>query len=457
MQAQYTDFVHYFNLPFEFFANDVKQLSNGDYIVVGFVHTVNGGDYVIVKLDSNGNQLSYVVNNRFDGYFGDNGFRKVEIADGFIYAAGFVYNNPGQDRGHAYVAKFDTALNRIWEREYILNNNGYIGAEFSCIKKCKYSSDILLGGNYGQNLVYGTLFQRIDTGGSTIFLDTTKTNFDRFGLTDILEYDHHKYALCGVYGAYGFPYPPQGSFVLFTDRVDTFNLYTNLDTINNQMLSIFETNGKIYSNQMYQLNNNSVFPNQFPSCLIFDSTGTFINRKPYFVFNLYDHNVMIAKNSMQNILGVTDEIYLAEFDNNCDTIGVVKDSTYLRSFTSVIADDQKRIVACGYWKDQPGMPYISYIVRYKKSSFTSINEISKNASTLNVYPNPSLGIFKIETSGFNYFNSYKVFNNLGLAVAQGSIGENEIDLSFLCSGLYSIEFIDTINHQFVMKRVLIIK
>ena len=83
-KAQNLDFFHFFSIP-EFQAFDVKQTDDGGYLVAGGIHNTNGGDFILVKTDSAGNEQFIYNNNRFNGLDGSNAIYSLELVHNNIY------------------------------------------------------------------------------------------------------------------------------------------------------------------------------------------------------------------------------------------------------------------------------------------------------------------------------------------------------------------------------------
>lgn len=81
-----------------------------------------------------------------------------------------------------------------------------------------------------------------------------------------------------------------------------------------------------------------------------------------------------------------------------------------------------------------------------------ISESVDNSHSLNIFPNPSSGIFKIESANIKNA-SIKVFNILGEEVLQQQ-NHNEINLSSFSKGIYFVSFFDG---QTVLTRKILIK
>ncbi len=118
----------------------------------------------------------------------------------------------------------------------------------------------------------------------------------------------------------------------------------------------------------------------------------------------------------------------------------------------------------------PANDAFNYLVRDNEGGWFGINTFNIiiqsttatndaiDQSLINVYPNPSAGLFNIELNGnAANFNKVKVFNTLGSLISnQQILGRNaSIDLSNVNAGLYFMEFTNGIER--VVKKVMVSK
>ncbi|MCX6353814.1 MAG: hypothetical protein NTZ78_02780 [Candidatus Aureabacteria bacterium] len=96
----------------------IQQTTDGGYITAGYTHSysfdINDADFLVLKLDSSGNQTWART---FGGFDGDYGFSIQQTADGGYVTAGYTwrYDGWGQD---VLVVKLDSSGNQIWTRTF---------------------------------------------------------------------------------------------------------------------------------------------------------------------------------------------------------------------------------------------------------------------------------------------------------------------------------------------------
>lgn len=89
---------------------------------------------------------------------------------------------------------------------------------------------------------------------------------------------------------------------------------------------------------------------------------------------------------------------------------------------------------------------------YYQTSFyctpTSIDEINRSTSQLEVFPNPTENTLQINFTDGNSFllQNYSILDCLGRVVFSGSISDNNIDVSMLSKGLYFLKIEDKENN-----------
>lgn len=75
-----------------------------------------------------------------------------------------------------------------------------------------------------------------------------------------------------------------------------------------------------------------------------------------------------------------------------------------------------------------------------------------NLNSIRIYPNPSSGIFKLNTSIKNI--NYQLINLQGSVLQQGIVDKNQLDFSNYAKGLYLLR-LNSENNGFLLKRILI--
>ncbi len=119
-------------------ANDVKQTSDGGYIVAGETYNGEDTDAWIIKLDSNGN---VIWEKKFGGSNWDNANAIQQTSDGGYIFAGTYTNESDNLDVQAWIVKLDANGNVIWEKKF--GGNGSDGA--SAIQQTKDGGYIFAG------------------------------------------------------------------------------------------------------------------------------------------------------------------------------------------------------------------------------------------------------------------------------------------------------------------------
>ena len=116
-------------------------------------------------------------------------------------------------------------------------------------------------------------------------------------------------------------------------------------------------------------------------------------------------------------------------------------STYYPS-TGITVNDASPVVTIPNTISDPANDVNYSFIDIKKVSINlgtvGIPESETNKNMLNIYPNPSSGIFKVETGAVKN-GTLKVINLLGKEVLQQTLN-NEIDLSEAPKGIYFVRF-----------------
>jgi hypothetical protein len=94
--------------------NDVKEMSNGQYICVGWTSSYGSYDFYLKKLDASGNTLA---GKTFGGAGNDYGHAVSLASDGGFVVAGTTLSVPNYN-GQFLLVKFDANLNVQWARTY---------------------------------------------------------------------------------------------------------------------------------------------------------------------------------------------------------------------------------------------------------------------------------------------------------------------------------------------------
>lgn len=85
-------------------------------------------------------------------------------------------------------------------------------------------------------------------------------------------------------------------------------------------------------------------------------------------------------------------------------------------------------------------------VVYYFHAVVGVKELKSNNKNISIYPNPSKGIFNINSS--NTINSIEVYNIIGTLISKPELSlNNQIDLSSLSKGMYFLKVFDSIQYH----------
>ncbi len=456
--AQHLDFFHFFSIP-EFQANDVKQTSDGGYLVVGGYHGANGGDFILVKTDSSGNEQWSYTNNRFDGFDGSNTIFSIEIIDGCYYLAGQIYDLSGTSSFplRIYVVKMDSLRNKIWERQdTIWGGKGKV-------YKIKSSKDhkLLLSGEIQLNDSARIYCAKLDTNSQVLWRRTFYYYNESTGLDIIGDSTENNYIVSGYYSKISYipvtHIDTSASVIISFDSLGSINWHQEYpDTISNGISSVIRgRDNNIYCGQFYAPKYSN--PNNPNSSIIkIDSVGNLIYRKEFLNGDAFFSGIVEKLNG--GFIAAYDFSDMLFLDNEGDSVS----SLHLNDgypFKNLILDSNNKGVIVGNYQTQIGQPFVSYILRISDTSTTNLSEINLK-NNLMVYPNPSQGHILFHGLN-NIFQdvSVEISDITGRIISKSNIyyaTNSELDLSDLNNGIYFLKFhID--RETIINKNIIILK
>lgn len=136
---------------------------------------------------------------------------------------------------------------------------------------------------------------------------------------------------------------------------------------------------------------------------------------------------------------------------NWQTVGIL-------GFPAVYADFTNLVI------DATGTPYVVYrgsgykanVMKYACGTATGINETNNAVDVFKLYPNPNVGVFKIE---LDVFKNYQIIvsNTLGKSVYKTALNQNTttIDINKFGTGIYFVKIIDESNSVIGVKKVIV--
>ena len=404
-KAQNLDFFHFFSIP-EFQAFDVKQTYDGGYLIAGGIHNTNGGDYILVKTDSLGNEILMFTNNRFNGIDGSNTIYSIEIMHSYIYLVGSIQTLFGSPE-IIYIVKLDSLFNKIWEIEDTALGRSSDAVNITSSK----DENLVISGSASTNSVNKVYAVKIGTSGHFLWKNYFSIKTSAIGL-DILELNANKYILngtCQTFTSSGIV-DTSTSFIFSFDTIGNIFWYREFnDTITNGFSSIIHSNDNyLYCGQYYQPNYANV-NNPNSSLFKFDTLGNLIYRKEFLNANSWIVNVHEMSN--HNLVIAYDFLYVLFLNSQSDSIASYRNNnSYL--LKNSILDRQNKVVMIGNYQQNLGSPFISYIMRISDSTTPDINEVS-NSNSILIYPNPSNGVFTADLTNTFGKTRITVFDIIG--------------------------------------------
>lgn len=453
LKAQQLDFFHFFSIP-EFQAYDVKQTSDGGYLVAGGIHNINGGDFILVKTDSLGNELFTYSNDRFNGMDGSNAIYSLEIAHNNIYLAGSIQPLFGLP-SIIYIVKLDSLFNKVWEIE-----DSALGS-FSVPTKLKLSMDgnLIITGSASSDTTDKVYASKIDTNGHFIWKNYFRVNRSATG-RDILDVGINEFITVGAFLTLnGSLIDTSASFILSFDTVGNINWYHDYpDTSNIKGISslVLDNLSNIYAGEYFA--NSVKLQNPQPSILKFDTLGTLLWRKQIRI-GLSDY-VGVQTDSSGNIFTGYGLMEVKKLNSLGDSLWTYHYGNVDYQPSSTLLDNQTRMVLVGNNQSQAGHPYISYLMRISDTTLTGINELPDHKEII-VSPNPSNGIFTLLPSLLNNSIDYiEVYSVNGEKLYMKKAENNFIffvNLSYLKGGIYILKIKLNNRTTPLINRIIIIK
>lgn len=189
LKAQYNPFFQTYGA-----INDVTILSldtvhDGGYITCAIDQTTNGGDFLVIKTDINGNEQWRYHNNKFDGFDSTNALYSIkETLDGGFIGIGNIQKDPFTNYYDHLIVKLDSLGNLVWEKEYNFANSDWLSA----IYETEDTSYIISGTANDDNI-----FLRLNSQGDSIWSKKIpkQNNSVVFNVSKIFKMDSSYYYL----------------------------------------------------------------------------------------------------------------------------------------------------------------------------------------------------------------------------------------------------------------------
>lgn len=433
--AQQTSFFRTFSSFRQIKFWNVETTHDDGYVLCGSIYNFNGGDFIILKTDSNGNEEWRYTNNQFNGTDYDNNAYKVkETPDKGFIIVGTITNSNNID--NLIYAKFDSTGALVWKNNLNIPGAGSGYAAFDILIR-KDSSCIFVFNKYSSTLVTKLNFYS----GDTSWIKQVSISSNSFLPHQIIELNNSLY-IFGISDSLGQNF--QWNSIVNTDTLGNFLWYKKIqDTVS----TLFSCDYKISSDSSFlglsinrNLPNNPIFRiNKINLLGNVDYQKSFLQKIPNNSGTILNDST-IAFPAKGSIAHDSINIWQANFFNN---------SYFLRGgfyawdnfSTNTIVDRKYRIINCGYI--DPGQSSIGFLLRTSDSTSTFGIEKMYPDEFFNVYPNPSINSATIELNNnflkSNHFFALRIFDNIGKLVYEENYSHFnivKINTEKLKSGIY---------------------
>ena len=427
-----------------------------DSIAFGGFTLINSGSIsvFIVKYDANGNVL-WAKSNLGAG--NNQGKGICTDASGNVYITGFfsgsyflfgsdtLYNSPG-NFNDMFIVKFDASGNTLWAK-----SEGGSQSEQGLSTTTDPSGNVYVTGVYvtssmtvgtytlvNSGVDYNLFIVKYDSSGNVVWAKSGMGSVSDWGFSPTIDASGNVY----ITGYYNSPSITFGSFTL-----------TNAG-LNDIFVVKYDASGNVQWAK--QAGGNS-----YDFCLSASADANGINLTGYFG----SPSITFGATTLTNINGGYD-MFIVKYDFNgniiwADGIGATSGAIYA---TCINSDPTGNLYITGYYNSSSitfGATTLSAVSDYdmfiSKLVYTEvgINNVN-NQNGINIYPNPTSGIFTIQNSNLR-LQSCIIKNLLGAFVyTQKSNLSNQIkiDLSTQPKGIYFVEITD-INNNYLNKKIII--
>lgn len=333
--------------------------NDGNYFLVGYSQSYGGGDYdiLLMKIDPSGNLL---WTKTYGGFGNDIGRDVISTTDGNYLIVG---SSGSQSDQNANLIKIDPAGTVIWSKLYGGTSNDY----GNCVKVTSDGGYIMVGQTFSFNAPGGDAYLvKMDANGDTLW---TK----RFG---------------GAYNDEGYYITANSDGSLVFIVRDSSNVGMDIDT------RVIKTDnlGNVIWNKVYGGNRKDT-----PKMIQSTSDGGYIIGAISRSFGWVNPDMWIVKLDMNGDSTWTRH-YGGSQNEHCYVIREMADGSY---------------IACGKTASYgPDFDPIFIKINSMGTMAVGINELAYTKGNVNLYPNPSSGIFRIDVGETNP-SKISIFNALG--------------------------------------------
>lgn len=386
--AQLSNFYKIYPFISETYFIDIDTTHDGGYVACGQTYGPNGGDFVVLKTDSVGNELWRFENNEFDGdstyLFSNDAIAAMETPDHYIIVAGTMkIDNDTSNNKDLLLAKFDSIGNLVWNKKY--NYSKIEGPGLLYIFNNKIYLIEYVYPNSQATLI------KFDINGDTLLKKTIAipTNFIFTPIKMVMENGY--FYLCGIadsssnlLGNSIAKIDTLGNTVYFKYKLDTMNLYTcpdiRMDSSNNfSFLNCYQPLSGIYSIGLNSFNSTNN---------LFSFNPTTINHSLRWAVLLNDS---VFATRIQSITQNPDSFFLGV--ENFKTSKIYRYGGFAANHLNVskiIVDRKESLIVTGSYNDGNG--YVAgFIMKTIRPIEVGIEKISITPNQIKVFPNPTNG------------------------------------------------------------------
>jgi hypothetical protein len=372
------------------YPNSMVATDDGNYMVVGYTSSYGAGnnDIWLLKINTGGDIM---WSKTFGGVGDDEGKEIIHLSDGNYMIVGRT-NYTGGANYDGFLKKIDASGNEIWTKYY----GGSAYENMRSVKQCGDGGFILIG----QTLSYG------NGSPGEIYLVRTNSNGD-------VTWAH----------TYGGASEDDGNFVLANaDGTFTFTAETNsygAGDMDVQAMKV-DANGTQIWNRYYGGNLKDVSKTIRPT-----SDGGYI----------------IAAIS-RSFGWINPEMWMVRINGNGDTLWTHRYGSYYHDhcYAAKQTSDGGFMVV-GHQDDVNGLAHIQFVKTNANGTLdpVNVNEISSNELALNIYPNPSKGLFQVQLPNDDK-RIISIGDALGNLVKEYNTASNflTVDLSDKAKGVYFV-------------------
>ena len=422
----------------------VDQGSDGTYYVGGFTEAFGTTfDFCVARLDNNGDTL---WTRNLDHPQGAHDYcyaAQVSMDNNFV-----TFGRQGKFEVNYYLNKWDTSGNIIWSKFYSIQNNHDSG---NSMHQTSDGGFIMAGITENNSLnIYNTLVAKTDSVGNLEWAKTYVGSAEE-ECNAVKQVPDGGFLIAGTTQTFGSSF--QNVFVIKTDSLgDTLwtRTYSNSgNPIEAYALNLTNDNGFIITGRALY---NSVY---LVPLIRGDSLGNILWAKYYGLsggsgFGNAGHDVIQTIDGGFIICGYTRNSgdwggYLIKTDQfgnsgcNEDTVTLNQGYAPFQVTTVTLATGSNALV-----KYPPNVVTKGATV-FDFCSGVGVEEFNSNSESLQLYPNPSAGVFEINFDQFiidGYLTIYNMFGENVFELKIENINSIEISINNLKSGVYLVKLFD---------------